>query len=709
MKISGAVSRAVVGLILAGGLLLSAATFWMTTAWIHLGFGLLMTAGIVTYLMLEQHRRRRAEAEVAARTLDLSSAMNRLQTLIDASPVAIVVYDSENQVTLWSRATEQLTGYSMEEVLGRTLPAGLSDALKSIEDELEAMACGEVVHGIEVESRRKDDTLFQIVASMAGLVDASGKPQGFIIAALDITERRRLHAMLRQTETLLSTIVSSSDDAMISKTLNGVVTSWNQGAERIFGYSAAEMIGQPIATLAIPGCEEEVVGVLERILRGERVDHYETQRRRKDGATLDISLSVSPICNAEGRIVGASKIARDISATKAAERHRQQLSAQLYQAQKMEAIGALTGGMAHDFNNLLSVIWGNLDLLAQVVEPGSDRDGFVQAALEATVKGADLIRRLLALARRQPLAPQLTQIAATLKGMGELLHRTLGRDIQLTVTLVDDLWPVMIDVVQLESALLNLAVNSRHAMHAGGILTIEAKNLTLDDWMAESNLEAPPGDYLVLSVSDTGSGISAETLARVFEPFFTTKGVGGSGLGLSMVHGFIRQSGGDIRIYSEVGFGTTVRIYLPRAYYGGEKEGAVAGLAIKPTGGHELILVVEDDADVREVTIRGLHELGYRTIPARDGVEGLAIVRGGAALDLLFIDMVMPGGMNGSELADAALRLRPDLKVLFTSGFTAAAASAAMQERKFGSNLLTKPYRKAELAQRVRATLDNPA
>jgi len=343
-------------------------------------------------------------------------------------------------------------------------------------------------------------------------------------------------------ELLLSAIVSSSDDAMISKTLDGTITTWNQGAEKIFGYSAAEMIGRAVSVLAVPGREDDMQTVLTQIKHGERVDHYETQRRRKDGSIIDISLSVSPILDAKGRLIGAAKIARDISAAKAAELHRQQLTAQLHQAQKMESIGALTGGMAHDFNNLLSIILGNLDFLAEQAVPGSENEEFVRAAIDAASKGALLIRRLLAFARRQPLAANLTHIEAILEGAAELFRRTLGADIRLKVKVAPDLWSVMVDAAQLESALLNLVVNARHAMPQGGMLTIEARNLTLDEVLAGQNVEAEPGDYLVLSVSDTGSGIPADLLSRVFEPFFTTKEIG-SGLGLSMVHGFVKQSG----------------------------------------------------------------------------------------------------------------------------------------------------------------------
>jgi CheY-like chemotaxis protein len=274
----------------------------------------------------------------------------------------------------------------------------------------------------------------------------------------------------------------------------------------------------------------------------------------------------------------------------------------------------------------------------------------------------------------------------------------------LDVKLAEDLWPVMIDVAQLESVLLNLSVNARDAMPNGGSLVIEAMNVTLDEGAVELNPEATPGDYLVISVSDTGTGMSPDVVAKAFDPFFTTKGTAGTGLGLSMVHGFVKQSGGHTRIYSEPGRGTTVRIYLPRATAETIEEPEI-DIERSVATGNEMILVVEDNDGLREVAIRRLQELGYRTISAGDGNEGLAVIRGGVPFDLLFTDVVMPGGINGRALAEAAGRLRPDLKVLFTSGFTAAAASATMAE-EFGGHLLTKPYRKDELARHVRAALD---
>jgi CheY-like chemotaxis protein len=328
-------------------------------------------------------------------------------------------------------------------------------------------------------------------------------------------------------------------------------------------------------------------------------------------------------------------------------------------------------------------------------------------AINGAVRGAELTRRLLAFARRQPLAPKLAQIGSVLEAAGLLFRRTLGEDVTLTVRVNEGLWPIMIDLPQLESALLNLSVNARDAMPGGGSITIEARNVTLDAGAEELNPEAAPGDYVAISVSDTGTGMPPETIAKAFDPFFTTKGTKGTGLGLSMVHGFIKQSGGHTRIYSELGRGTVIRLYLPRAAEAEREDAGGHGRGAAATG-TEVVLVVEDNEPLREVAIRRLRALGYQTIAAGTGAEALNIIRGGIAIDLLFSDIVMPGGMDGRALADAALKLRPNLKVLFTSGFSPAAASAAMANN-FGSNLLTKPYRKNDLAQHVRSALDRSA
>jgi PAS domain S-box-containing protein len=501
---------------------------------------------------------------------------------------------------------------------------------------------------------------------------------------------------LRKTNTQLAALIEASPYAIVCIDAESRVILWNASAEKLFGYSAAEVMGHPYP-LVLPDEQEEFNDRLRRLSAGEVLRNLASHRRHRDGTSIDTSSSASAFYDAAGNLLGIMFAIEDT-------RERNAVQNQLRQAQKMEAIGQLTGGLAHDFNNLLGVILGNLDLLAERFETRDEEKALTEAAIQAALRGAELIRQLLAYARRQPLAPKLTQLAPVLEAAAKLLHRSLGENISLELQILAGIWPVRIDVSQLDSSLLNLAVNARDAMPDGGRLIIEATNVCIDRHALELNQEATPGDYVLLAISDTGSGMSPEVLARVFEPFFTTKGNRGSGLGLSMVHGFIKQSGGYSKIYSESGKGTTIRIYLPRALDGDipEPDFIHGGM---PTGKQEVVLVVEDNAGIRDLAVRHLESLGYRTVEAPDGVAALAIIKSGALIDLLFTDVVMPGGLDGRALAAEARRLRPRLKILFTSGFTAAAASAATED-KFGSNLLSKPYRKSDLARRVRSMLD---
>ena len=504
-------------------------------------------------------------------------------------------------------------------------------------------------------------------------------------------------AELRKTNTQLAALIDASPYAIVCIDAERRVIFWNASAEKLFGYSAAEVIGRPYL-LVLPEEQEEFSDRLRRLGSGEVLRNLAFHRLHRDGTTIDTSTSASAFCDAEGRLMGAMFAIED-------SRERNEVQNQLRQAQKMEAIGQLTGGLAHDFNNLLGVILGNLDLLAERFETRCEEKDLTNAAIQAGLRGAELIRQLLAYSRRQPLAPKLTHLAPVLEATARLLRRSLGENISLELHIAEGIWPVRIDVSQLESALLNLAVNARDAMPKGGRLTVEATNVRVDKRAFELNLEATPGDYVLLAVSDTGAGMSPEVLAHVFEPFYTTKGNHGSGLGLSMVHGFIKQSGGYSKIYSELGHGTTIRLSLPRAMDGKVDEpGSLQSDA--PVGGQELILVVEDNTGIRDLAVRHLQSLGYRTISAPDGASALEIIRSGAPIDLLFTDVVMPGSLDGRALALAARQLLPRLRILFTSGFTAAAASAATAD-KFGSNLLNKPYRKSDLARRVRAMLDS--
>ena len=383
---------------------------------------------------------------------------------------------------------------------------------------------------------------------------------------------------------------------------------------------------------------------------------------------------------------------------------------QLRQAQKMEAIGELSGGIAHDFNNLLTIVLGNLELLDEHLEHRGDLEGDVQefthAASKAALRGAELTQRLLAFGRRQPLRPSAIDLNALVSGMTGLLTRTLGETIAIDTPLAADLWHTLVDPGQLEHALLNLTINARDAMPNGGKLIIETANAQLDEEYVKHEAEVAPGDYVMLSVSDTGTGMPPEVVERAVEPFFTTKETGqGSGLGLSMVYGFVKQSGGHIKICSEVGRGTTVKLFLPKVEGDSVRAGPDSIAGQKHPSGGETILVVEDDADVRKLAVRLLEDLGYKVLEACDGREALTILGQGGHVDLVLADLVLPGGLSGIELVREARRRRPALKVLYTSGYskhTAVDAGASDEVR----NLLTKPFDKGGLAREVRSVLD---
>jgi signal transduction histidine kinase len=383
---------------------------------------------------------------------------------------------------------------------------------------------------------------------------------------------------------------------------------------------------------------------------------------------------------------------------------RRQLEEQFRQAQKMEAVGQLTGGIAHDFNNLLTVILGCSEFIGEEVKENPRLHKMTQMILEAAQRGAELTHRMLAFARRQALQPKPVDINRMLANMESFLRRTLSADIDLEVIQSGEDCTALVDLTQLENALLNLCVNARDAMPAGGKLIVESGSATLDSSYAEQNADVTPGQYILIAVSDTGCGISPENLERVFEPFFTTKEVGkGTGLGLSMVYGFAKQSHGHVKIYSELGHGTSVKLYIPKADQESELSNQEATL-IADLQGSEFILLVEDNAPVREFAKAQLLYLGYRVVEAANGKDALAVLREHNDIDLLFTDVVMPGGLNGRELALEARKLYPSLKVLFCSGY-AESAILHMGLMDKDVQLLNKPYSRLQLARRIRGML----
>lgn len=500
-------------------------------------------------------------------------------------------------------------------------------------------------------------------------------------------------------------VISSMADAVIVADANGKIVGYNPAATVIFDSGRFleshndQMRNQgvflPDGTTPFP--PENLP--LTRAIRGEKVDDIEIFVRNDqvpEGARL--LLNARPIKGPEGEIEGGVVVCRDITAVRETE-HR------LIQAQKMESVGQITGGVAHDFNNILTVVIGSIEMLGQRFRNDPKARQIIDAVLDAAGRGADLTSRLLAFSRRQTLQPRIVDVNKLVIDMHQLLHRVLGESVEIQTNLQPDAWPAFVDAAHLQSALLNLAVNARDAMPEGGKLTIETGNRTVDEHYAANNPDVRLGDFVVLAVSDTGTGIAASIRDRVFEPFFTTKEVGrGSGLGLSMVYGFSRQSGGHVKIYSEDGHGTVVRLYLPRSTKGVVVEAPAAPQKVVSVGA-ETILVVEDDALVRNFVMTQLKALGYRALAGSTGAEGLAQLESSKDIALLFTDIVLPGGMNGRQLADEALLRRPELKVLFTSGYT---ENAIVHQGRLdpGIRLLSKPYRLVELATAVRAALD---
>lgn len=502
----------------------------------------------------------------------------------------------------------------------------------------------------------------------------------WITSALLVLARRAQEVRLDR-EKRLSLILDNSVTGIITMGENGLIESINPAVEQIFGYSKDELTGRDISQLMPEPYRSRHAGYIARYLRtGEaRIIGIgrEAEGLHKDGRRFPIELGVSEMM-LDGRRVFTGMV-QDIS-------KRKQTEDDLRQALKMEAVGQLTGGMAHDFNNLLAVYISNLEMLKDQLPPEGDAARMARRALQAAEQGALLTDRLLAFSRKQQLQPTLHQLNHLISGMAGLLRSSLGAAISVKLQLAADLWPTYVDAGQLENALLNLALNARDAMNGGGTLTVETANTTLDQDYARSRGGVVPGDYVVLSVIDTGVGMAAEMLEHVFEPFFTTKDAGeGSGLGLSMVYGFASQSGGHAAIESESGEGTSVRIYLPRAL-GEAPTGPPAPapaediMAPAPAGNSkgpaQTVLVVEDYDDLRDTAVELFASFGFTALEARDGHAALGVLEKNPQVALLFTDVVLPGGMSGIDLAHEARGRYPELKVLLTSGYTAHALAA---------------------------------
>ena len=624
---------------------------------------------------------------------------------------AIYMLDPEGVVLSWSAGAERIKGYPAEEAIGEHFSkfyteedraAGLPRRVLSTAVQ-EGRFIGE---GWRV---RKDGTRFWAAVVIDAIRDGETLI-GFAKITRDITEQREAQNAALAAERRFRLLVKGvTDYAIFMLDPEGRIVNWNAGAERIKGYSEAEILGEHFSRFYTP---EDIQNrtpwsILETARRDGR---FEAQgwRVRKDGTRFWANVIIDAIYDESGELIGFAKITRDLTERKQAEIELERSREQFFQAQKMEAVGQLTGGLAHDFNNLLTGISGSIEMAKTRLAQGrvADIERYLAVAHGAAMRAAALTHRLLAFARRQVLDPKPVDPNRLISGMEELVQRTVGPAITVQTVLALGLWRTFCDPNYLESAILNLCINARDAMPGGGHLTIETGNTWVDQkGAAERDME--PGQFVSISVTDTGCGMAPDVVARAFDPFYTTKPTGqGTGLGLSMVYGFSRQSGGLARIYSELGMGTTVRLTLPR-YFGSEEE-ADANLEPEqaldriraPEG--QTVLVVDDEASVRMLVTEVLEEMGYSAIEAADAKSGLRILQSNVRIDLLVTDVGLPGGMNGRQMADAARQVRPDLKILFITGYAENAAIGA-HGLDPGMYLIAKPFAMDSLGAHVRA------
>jgi PAS domain S-box-containing protein len=618
--------------------------------------------------------------------------------------------DRAGHVMSWNPGAERIKGYSAEEIIGQNFACFYTDedraagvpalALKT------AAECGRfAAEGWRV---RKDGSQFWAHVLIDPVFE-DGKLVGFAKVTRDMTEQRANHLAAQETERRFRMLVRGvTDYAIYMLDPDGHVTNWNAGAARIKGYAEHEIVGEHFSRFYLP--EDAEAGIpriaVDQALRDGR---YESEgwRVRKDGTRFWASAIIDAIHDDDGALIGFAKITRDLTERRATQLELEEAREQFFQAQKMEAVGQLTGGLAHDFNNMLTGISGSLELLRVRIAQGrlSDLDRYITSAQGATSRAAALTHRLLAFARRQTLDPKPTDANRLISTMEDLVQRTVGPQVKVESVLAIGLWLTLCDPNQLESALLNLCINARDAMPEGGQLTVETANTWLDERGArERDMES--GQYVAICVSDTGTGMSPDILARAFDPFYTTKPVGeGTGLGLSMVYGFARQSGGQVRLYSEIGNGTTVRLYLPRYRGPAEIEEEAPRLEQAPrAAAGETVLIVDDEPSVRMLVTDVLEELGYAAIEAADTISGMKVLRSDVRIDLLITDVGLPGGMNGRQMADAARETRPKLKVLFITGY---AENAAIGNGRLepGMHVLTKPFAMDNLASRIKTII----
>lgn len=660
--------------------------------------------------------KRSIDQDVALPAISAGSVADILlsRDFLETLPDALLAVDGKGAILQMNSQVEALFGYRQNELIGKQIEVLVPERFR---DEHSAHRDGFSNHpktrrmgaGLELYGRRSNGSEFPVEISLSPVSTDGGI---IVLSAIrDVTDRKRIEQELRRAHeelarataeqigeyrARLASIIDSSEDAILAKGLDGTITNWNRGAERIYGYAAEEVIGKNIRMLVPSDRPEEIPEILTKIARGEAIEHYESVRVTKGGRRLNVSISVSPLRDTSGEIVGASAIARDITEQRRAED-------QLRQAQKMEAIGRLAGGVAHDFNNVLGIINACAEFLRDRIDPASEPATYVENIKKATDRAAALTRQLLAFSRRQVVKPTILGLNDRLKDITKLLRPLMGDDIEIQVVPRTDAAIVEADPGQLDQIVMNLAVNARDAMPKGGRFILETDAIEFDEHFAEQHRPLKAGKYVMLAVSDNGVGMDKATLSRIFEPFFTTKEAGkGTGLGLSTVYGIAQQNGGHIWVYSEPGRGTTFKVYLPSAAHKLTSQTSKESETVAPKRAAR-ILLVEDDEMMRSLTRKLLQEQGYSVIEANNGKVALEWAEANPGqIDLLLTDVVMPA-VSGPELAERLSRSHPGLKVVYMSGYTGELMEAS--ERLKHGILLEKPFTRTALLNVLHQTL----
>lgn len=657
--------------------------------------------GIVAFIEIIDDRKR-AENE-------LENSRRFLEAVLENITDGIVACDADGTLTLFNSATKRMHGIDSKPIPPEEWASeyDLYDAdgetqLTSDRIPLFRAYSGETIDGQEIVIAPKGEEPRKVLAYATPMHDKAGKQMGAVASMRDVTRERDAEALWKKAQSRYEAIFNHTFQFCALLDADGIIEEVNDTALDFGGMARSDTLGKAIWNThwIRPGTDASklVEDAVAQANAGEFV-RFEIDVHGQDGSVMSIDFSINPVSDDTGAITQLIAEGRDIS-------ERKTLEKQFVQAQKMETVGQLTGGLAHDFNNLLGVIIGNLQLVEREVSENDAVVKRIMAAINAADRGAELTHRLLAFSRLQALETVSANPNPLIENLTDILKSSLGETISLETKLGPDLPNICTDTAQLESAILNLAVNARDAMPEGGQLTIESKLVILDQDFARRQEEFTAGKYVVIAVTDTGSGIPDDKIGKVFDPFFTTKDVGkGSGLGLSMVYGLMKQSGGLARIYSEQDRGTSVRLYLPVDEENTTAASSVAAISDEDIGGWETILVVEDQEEVRDVAIGLLEYLGYKVISAASGDEALAVLNAENDIDLLFTDIVMAGGMDGKQLAKHVRKRHPELPIVFTTGY-AEAAIMRQGDIKSKANIITKPYRRSDLARKIRGALD---